>query len=261
MLWNSSHLLLLGPDKLHFTDLMFHREDAALVWPEGETAKSVEVVLFIHLEIRFLPSRGPPCALHPSPENQLCYFHKENCAIISEIRGIILLSIRLHKGNLYNHEPLLCKLAFCWHWGSASAAKLPFSLRAGSADGSPTIIALIGLWMIDWRHGVDCCRWRVLDDLDDDDDADAHEDVVFCVCFPANTLKPTKQWSNKWFSNDFPFLLCDNSVKDWDEMLITIMTIISWWRYYYQIWTERCVLMRMVAHSLSNLFIHLRWTN
>lgn len=29
MLGSTSHLLLLGPDKLHFTDSVFHREDGA----------------------------------------------------------------------------------------------------------------------------------------------------------------------------------------------------------------------------------------
>ena len=81
---------------------------------------------------------------HPA-WNQLSYFHTENCTIIFQIRQIILLSIRLDKGDFSNYELLLCKLILRRHQGSISPAIFPLNLRGGSAGGSLTIITLIGL--------------------------------------------------------------------------------------------------------------------
>lgn len=104
---------------------------------QSETANYVKVVL---LEVISLP-RGPLFFVHPPSTNQLFFSspHTENWTIISRIRGIILLSMRLDKGNFCNHELLLCKLIFCWHQGSTSPAKPSFSLRVGLAGGSLTI--------------------------------------------------------------------------------------------------------------------------
>lgn len=59
MLWNTSHLLLLDPDKLHFTDLMFHREDAA---PDRLGGRRQSQVLPVRSHVLSLWSF---CILHP----------------------------------------------------------------------------------------------------------------------------------------------------------------------------------------------------
>lgn len=104
---------------------------------QSETANYGKVVL---LEVTSLP-REPLFFVHPPSTNQLFFFFSqtENWTIISKIRGIILMSVRLDKGNFCNHELLLCKLIFCWHQGSTSPAKASFSLRVGLAGGSLTI--------------------------------------------------------------------------------------------------------------------------
>lgn len=123
---------------------------------QSETANYVKVVL---LEVISLP-RGPLFFVHPPSTNQLFFSspHTENWTIISRIRGIILLSMRLDKGNFCNHELLLCKLIFCWHQGSTSPAKPSFSLRVGLDCVEFTVSKIVYLShnkqfrMIDWRH-------------------------------------------------------------------------------------------------------------
>lgn len=127
---NSSHLLLLLCDKPFFTQATFQTEAAAPIG-DGELCESCFV------RSHFSSQRASVlCA--PSLHKSIILFspHTENWTIISRIRGIILLSMRLDKGNFCNHELLLCKLIFCWHQGSTSPAKPSFSLRVGLAGGS-----------------------------------------------------------------------------------------------------------------------------
>lgn len=138
---DSSHLLLLDPDKLHFTDLMFQREDAAAEGRQQSIWKCFFFFFFFPEGLCFFVFF---LLYHPA-WNQLSYFHTENCTIIFQIRQIILLSIRLDQGDFSNYELLLCKLILCRHQGSISPAIFPLNLRGGSAGGSLTITTLIGL--------------------------------------------------------------------------------------------------------------------
>ena len=211
---DSSHLLLLDPDKVHFTDLMFQREAADPVTPEGRQQSIWKYFFFFFPEGLCFFLFFFVCVFfvsyHPA-WNQLSYFHTENCTIIFQIRQIILLSIRLDKGDFSNYELLLCKLILRQHQGSISPAIFPLNLRGGSAGGSLTIITLIGLGSLHQNSLIsltpchNSTEW-LIEDMNWIDVGGEYEIVGIIqilkmvlpiVFFPASTLKPTELWSNK----------------------------------------------------------------
>lgn len=70
MLESTSHLLLLGPDKLHFTDSVFHREDGAPDRLEGRQ-QSMSKLFCSSIKNSCIFPGGGFCSLCILP-NQIC---------------------------------------------------------------------------------------------------------------------------------------------------------------------------------------------
>ena len=100
----------------------------------GETATYVEVFFFFFFYLLPLRShvssqRAPLLVASSSLKTNYAASTQKIAQLSSKLEGLFLLSIRLDKGKFCNHEPLLCKLVFCWHQGSTSAAKYRCNLR------------------------------------------------------------------------------------------------------------------------------------
>lgn len=177
MLWNTSHLLLLDPDKLHFTDLMFHREDAAPDRLEGRRQSQLRVCSF-----QLVPG-GPTVS---STQKSVMMLPHRKLGINLQIR-LNCFNCQLDWKRVISVITSLCcvnhfsgdiRAPDHW-WSSPSESRWLWDNYCSDWLRFSTSQFILSRSLVSSGWLIKDTRWRA---WDDDYGADAHHDVVLYVC-------------------------------------------------------------------------------